>query len=68
MPLNCIPVTFQTHCQDQHAFKKFGTVGTAAYEVKKLGSFKWKLTLKPNNARLTLGTKFWSLTSSQSKH
>lgn len=58
MLFNWIPVTFQTHCQDQHSFKIFGTVVMVACEVKKLGSFKWKLTLKPNNPRLTLGTKF----------
>lgn len=58
MLLNLIPVTFQTRCQNQHSFKIFGTVEMVAYEVKKLGSFKWNLTLKPNNARLTLGTKF----------
>lgn len=58
MLLNWISKTFQTHCQDQHSFKIFGTVGMLASEVKKLGSFKWKLTLKPNNARLNLGTHF----------
>lgn len=58
MPLNWISVTFQTHCQDQHCLKIFGTVGMVASEVEKLGSFKWTLTLKPNNARLTLSTNF----------
>lgn len=58
MLLNWISVTFQTQCQDQHTFKIFGTVGMVASEVKKLGSFKWRLTLKPNNARLTLGINF----------
>lgn len=58
MFLNWNSVTFQTHCQNQHSFKIFGTVGMVASEVKKLGSFKWELTLKPNNARLTLGTNF----------
>jgi len=58
MLLNWISVTFQTYCQDQHCFEILGTVGMVAYEVNKLGSFKWKSTLKPSNARLTLGTKF----------
>lgn len=58
MLLNWISITFQTCCQDQHSLKIFGTVGMVASEVKKLGSFKWTLTLKSNNARLTLGTNF----------
>lgn len=56
--LNWIPETFQTHCQDQLSFKIFDTGETMAYEVKKLGSFKCKSILKPNSARLTLGTQF----------
>lgn len=58
MLLNGISLSFQTHCQDKHSFKIFGTAGMVAYEVKKLGSFKCELTLKSNNVRLTLGTKF----------
>lgn len=56
--LSWIPVTFQTCCQDQLSFKIFGTREMMAYEVKKLGSFKRKSTLKPNSARLTSGTQF----------
>lgn len=56
--LNWIHVTFQTHCQDQLSFNIFGTGEMMAYEVKKLGSFKCKSTLKHNSTGLTLGTQF----------